>query len=368
MPTCPNCGNQAADNAIFCDQCGTRLPVAETQPQQETTVEVPAGDVPEGVLICPDCGAENVPGEAFCDVCGNPLEPPEPVAGPTAEAETVVEEVEPEIVEAEILIKEVEPEIVEPEVVEPEPVIEEVEPEVVEAEPVALEATYCPTCGSKVAAGDAFCANCGAALAVAPGMESVEKVEPILEKEIAEEVVIEEVPAKEIVTEIEPEEIAPGTVVVEEPAEEELRCLVCGAVVLADQAFCASCGVALEAAPAAIVIEEPAPTVAGPYLEVVDSGAHIPLVDADELLIGREDQVSGIHPDVDMTPHRGEEGGVSRRHAQLIREGGAWFVMDLDSTNGTYQNGIELQPKVRSPLSDGDTLSLGDVEVVFHAG
>ncbi|MFN2129564.1 MAG: zinc-ribbon domain-containing protein, partial [Anaerolineae bacterium] len=31
MPVCPNCGNQAAENAIFCDQCGTRLPAVEAE-------------------------------------------------------------------------------------------------------------------------------------------------------------------------------------------------------------------------------------------------------------------------------------------------------------------------------------------------
>ena len=76
MPTCPNCGNQAAENAVFCDQCGARLPA----PAPEAVVEPVAGGVPEGVLICPDCGAENVPGELFCDVCGNPLEAPVLVA------------------------------------------------------------------------------------------------------------------------------------------------------------------------------------------------------------------------------------------------------------------------------------------------
>ena len=104
----------------------------------------------------------------------------------------------------------------------------------------------------------------------------------------------------------------------------------------------------------------------GPYLEVADSGAHIPLIDQPELLIGRADDVSGIYPDIDMTPHGGEEGGVSRRHAQLLHEGDAWFVVDLDSTNGTYVNGTESAPHVRVPLQDGDRIGLGDSEVVLH--
>jgi pSer/pThr/pTyr-binding forkhead associated (FHA) protein len=103
-------------------------------------------------------------------------------------------------------------------------------------------------------------------------------------------------------------------------------------------------------------------------LEVVSSGAHIPLIDQPELLIGREDEISGISPDVDMTPHGGEEGGISRRHARLIHEGSAWFILDLDSTNGTYLNGVELQPKTRSELNDGDRVGMGDVDVIFRTG
>jgi pSer/pThr/pTyr-binding forkhead associated (FHA) protein len=79
------------------------------------------------------------------------------------------------------------------------------------------------------------------------------------------------------------------------------------------------------------------------------------------------DEVSGIYPDVDLTPHGGEEGGVSRRHAELQYVGGGWFAMDLDSTNGTLLNGSELPPKVPTPLSDGDRLALGELEIVFHA-
>src|SRR5512136_3117003 len=85
MPICPSCGNKTADNAIFCDQCGTRLPTAVPEEAQATVVQAPAGTVPEGVLICPDCGAENVPGEVFCDTCGSPLEAPEPVAAVAAQ-------------------------------------------------------------------------------------------------------------------------------------------------------------------------------------------------------------------------------------------------------------------------------------------
>jgi pSer/pThr/pTyr-binding forkhead associated (FHA) protein len=100
-------------------------------------------------------------------------------------------------------------------------------------------------------------------------------------------------------------------------------------------------------------------------LVVAASGAEIPLPVGEELLIGREDPVSGIFPDVDLTPHGGDEGGVSRQHARLIIESGSYFVEDLDSTNFTFVNKQKLTPKTRQPLSDGDEIRCGRVALVL---
>lgn len=48
--------------------------------------------------------------------------------------------------------------------------------------------------------------------------------------------------------------------------------------------------------------------------------------------------------------------GVSRRHAEIRHEGGAWRVVDLGSTNGTLVNGAPVQ---QAELRDGDTVQLG---------
>ena len=420
MPVCPNCGNQAAESAIFCDQCGTRLPVAAEPAAEAVVAEVEStpGGVPEGILICPSCGAENVPGEVFCDACGEPLEAPEPVPSEAVAAPAVAAEVELETVLDAVpdTVRDAELEV------EVETVLEAAAE--AEGEPVAVaEQTYCPVCGASVRPGDTFCGTCGASLgeaaeeqtlveepviiepaeeaapaAVLVEEEPVEEVVVEGEAETEEPVLIEEGPLEEVVVEAEGETVADTVVVevepeptiaAEEPLEEvviaeaevvveaeEDTCPVCGASVLPDQRFCAGCGAALPVAeaavpaagPAAVPAAEPAPspTPMAPYLEVVDSGAHIPLIDQPELLIGRADVVSGMYPDIDMTPHGGEEGGVSRRHAQLLHEGDAWFVVDLDSTNGTYVNGTEITPHVRVPLQDGDRIGLGDSEVVLH--
>jgi pSer/pThr/pTyr-binding forkhead associated (FHA) protein len=98
---------------------------------------------------------------------------------------------------------------------------------------------------------------------------------------------------------------------------------------------------------------------------VVASGAEIPLQAAAEILIGREDPVSGIFPEVDLTPHGGEEGGVSRRHARILVDAGSFFVEDLDSTNYTFVNKQRLAPKTRQPVQAGDEIRCGRVALVL---
>ena len=50
---------------------------------------------------------------------------------------------------------------------------------------------------------------------------------------------------------------------------------------------------------------------------------------------------------------------VSREHILLARHDRMIAVEDLDSTNGTFLNGVRLGRYVRARLSDGDCLSLG---------
>ncbi len=54
---------------------------------------------------------------------------------------------------------------------------------------------------------------------------------------------------------------------------------------------------------------------------------------------------------------------VSRRHAEVRREGDAYVVVDLDSTNGITVNGQEVK---RAALADGDRLQLGTTQLRFE--
>jgi hypothetical protein len=57
-----------------------------------------------------------------------------------------------------------------------------------------------------------------------------------------------------------------------------------------------------------------------------------------------------------------EDPNVSRRHAELRQEGSAYWIVDLDSTNGIEVNGKRVQ---RAKLESGDTFTVGSTEITF---
>jgi predicted amidophosphoribosyltransferase len=347
MAICPNCGSKTGEGAVFCDQCGARLP------QPETAVPEAAAAPAGGSVICPACGAGNVPGEAFCDYCGSPLDAPAPSG--TEAAATEVAEAEAAAPEAESAA-------------EPEaPVAAEAAAESqVPAEPT------CPACGASVVPGEAFCANCGASLAQAPIPPEPVAIEE--EEDIEAAALAEAAPVAEAEPPAALDEEAPPPIPVTAPST---TCPACGAEIEPGDVFCSACGYALrepaappDAVEAAISPPPPPPPVpaAGLRLVVSTSGAEIPLPSKDDILIGREDPVSGVYPDVDLTPHGGEEGGVSRRHARLIAEGGKYYVEDLDSTNFTFVNKQKVAPGSRQEVGEGDQIRFGRVEVALRTG
>jgi pSer/pThr/pTyr-binding forkhead associated (FHA) protein len=100
---------------------------------------------------------------------------------------------------------------------------------------------------------------------------------------------------------------------------------------------------------------------------VESDGAVFDLAGKTEFMIGREDPISNIYPEVDLTQHGGEEGGVSRLHAKMLVNNGQYLVEDQNSTNFTYINRQRLQAKTPTPIKDGDELRLGRVVMKFQA-
>ncbi|MEQ8847328.1 FHA domain-containing protein [Botrimarina sp.] len=55
-------------------------------------------------------------------------------------------------------------------------------------------------------------------------------------------------------------------------------------------------------------------------------------------------------------------GSVSREHAQITAAGERFLISDLGSTNGTFVNG---EPARDTPLNDGDSIRVADIDLVF---
>ncbi|MEW5928527.1 MAG: FHA domain-containing protein, partial [Gemmatimonadota bacterium] len=58
---------------------------------------------------------------------------------------------------------------------------------------------------------------------------------------------------------------------------------------------------------------------------------------------------------------------VSATHARLEFDQGAWRITDLESTNGTYVEGVRLAPQVPTPLGYGASVRFGGIPLHFRA-
>jgi pSer/pThr/pTyr-binding forkhead associated (FHA) protein len=118
------------------------------------------------------------------------------------------------------------------------------------------------------------------------------------------------------------------------------------------------------AAPAAMTAAA-APAALSARLVVEADNQEFDISGKDNVLIGREDAVSNIFPDVDLTPHGGEEGGVSRMHARIFVENSQYMLEDENSTNFTFLNRRKLTAKTPEQLHDNDEIKLGRVLLRF---
>ncbi len=85
-----------------------------------------------------------------------------------------------------------------------------------------------------------------------------------------------------------------------------------------------------------------------------------------DTLIGRADPVTGITPDVDLTPLDSQR-STSRRHAKLYQMGGNFYIMEeIGVMNGTFVNDTRLATGTPVPIHDGDVLKFGLVSLAFH--
>ena len=61
-----------------------------------------------------------------------------------------------------------------------------------------------------------------------------------------------------------------------------------------------------------------------------------------------------------------EHKGIGRVHARVEANADQYFIVDLDSKNGTFINGTRLISNKVYPLNDGDQVKLADMEYSFQ--
>lgn len=224
----------------------------------------------------------------------------------------------------------------------------------------------CPSCNTPAPPGAVFCDHCGYDLrTVAPA------------------------PAPAV-------QHLPPTYMTPSSETGEIICPTCQHPNIAGSAFCENCGAQLPQAappqsPAAFTPETPAsppqptpepaavpsplpspaprPDAISGRLVIQDSQVTLPIPPGKPMIvIGREDPVSGVFPDIDLDPHGGHEAGVGRRHAQLVMRDGQVFLEDLDSVNGTAVNRQRIQPNDPKPVNSGDEIRLGKMVLLYYSG
>ena len=57
---------------------------------------------------------------------------------------------------------------------------------------------------------------------------------------------------------------------------------------------------------------------------------------------------------------------VSRLHARISKENDGFYLEDMNSTNGTFKNGLQLQPYEKRKLEEGDEITLGKTTVIYR--
>lgn len=86
-------------------------------------------------------------------------------------------------------------------------------------------------------------------------------------------------------------------------------------------------------------------------------GRALARLDKDILTIGKQRE------EVDLAL---DDCSVSRLHARIVREGDSYYLEDMNSTNGTFKNGLHLQPYERRKLKEEDEIRLGTLYLVFR--
>lgn len=161
-------------------------------------------------------------------------------------------------------------------------------------------------------------------------------------------------------------------------ANQSVFCGFCGQRIIATDMFCAFCGSKQPISQHGVHAEiyKP-PIVVGRTAKLVIEGtseldAPVFSLEKTENLVGRRDPMSNIFPEIDLSRYDPQT-KISRRHARIWRDGEAFMVEDLGSSNGTIliagvNESVRLAPHQAYTLTGGERLRLGDTTLHFLKG
>lgn len=101
-------------------------------------------------------------------------------------------------------------------------------------------------------------------------------------------------------------------------------------------------------------------------LDIINSGIttqSLPLSKS-PFVIGRESPEEGFMPDLNLLPY--DDRFISRRHAQIMRQGKQFTITDLGSSNSTFVNKKRLIAHTSQPMRSGDQIMIGKVHLRFR--
>jgi hypothetical protein len=98
-------------------------------------------------------------------------------------------------------------------------------------------------------------------------------------------------------------------------------------------------------------------------LRIINTGEILSLVGRDNYTIGRSIEGQAILPEVDLSRFEAYDAGISRMHAELRIESDGFYVIDLESSNGTFVNGKLIPAQEAEPVQHGDIIQLGRLRV-----
>lgn len=99
-------------------------------------------------------------------------------------------------------------------------------------------------------------------------------------------------------------------------------------------------------------------------LLLTDSGLRrVELRNDASYLLGRFNKGKPRADHIDLVPFGAQERGVSRIHAQIHMEEDILYVTDMESTNGTYLDGVKLLPHQQHRLRQKSDLLLGRMHI-----